>query len=81
MKIYNKSAFLTGIFCACSLPLFALDILHADWWQWILSIAISAKFLYIGLSESASKHQRVLKENYSETAASLYGNYYLLKIA
>lgn len=79
MKVYDKSAFLTGIFCACFLPLFALDILHADWWQWILSIAISAKFLHIGLSESASRRQCVLRENYSETAAALHGKYYLVK--
>ena len=55
MKIYNKSTFFTGLLCACSLPLFALDILHADWWQWLISITISIKLLYAGLSKADSE--------------------------
>ncbi len=79
MKIYNKSAFVTGVFCACSLPLFALDILHADWWQWLISIAISAKLLYVGLSKAGSERDKILNEKYKETAITLYGRFYFIK--
>ncbi|TCK89129.1 hypothetical protein EDC19_2544 [Natranaerovirga hydrolytica] len=79
MKIYNKSAFVTGVFCAGLLPLFALDILHADGWQWLISIAISAKLLYVGLSEAGSKREKILKEKYKVTAISLYGRFYFIK--
>ena len=79
MKIYNKSAFVTGVFCAGSIFLFALDILHADWWQWLVSIAISIRFLYMGLSEASSERENILNEKYKETAISLYGRFYFIK--
>lgn len=79
MKIYNKSAFVTGVFCACSLPLFALDILHADWWQWLISIAISTKLLHVGLSKTGSERDKIIKYKYKETAINLNGRFYYLK--
>lgn len=79
MKIYNKSAFVTGVFCAGSISLFALDILHADWWQWLISIAISVRFFYVGLSEASSERENILNEKYKETAISRYGRFYFIK--
>ncbi|MFA9423237.1 MAG: hypothetical protein ACERLG_06650 [Sedimentibacter sp.] len=79
MKIYNKSAFFAGVFCACLLPLFALDILHADLWQWLISIAISTKLLYVGLSKAGSERDKIIKEKYKETAITLNGRFYYLK--
>ncbi len=59
--------------------IFALNIISADWWQWIITIAIAGRYLYIGLSESASKKADIIHEHYHETAAKLYGKYYRVK--
>lgn len=79
MKIYNKSAFAFGIFCAGGLVFFALGIIPADWWQWLLMIAISGRYLYIGLSETASENENTIQQHYRETAIRLYGKYALIK--
>ena len=79
MKIYNKSEFLFGVFCACALPLFALGIIKVDWWQWIITIAISGRYLYTGLSETASENSNTIHQHYNDTAVKLYGKYALIK--
>lgn len=79
MKIYNRSAFIGGIICAGAFPLFALGIIEADWWQWMISIAITARLLYIGLSEPGSKQAQKVSEHYKETAVALYGKHYVYK--
>ena len=35
VKIYNKGSFLAGVLCALALLLFLLDLVRAEWWQWI----------------------------------------------
>ena len=79
MKIYNKSAFLFGAFCACALLLFALGIIEVEWWQWVITIAISGRYLYVGLSKTASENANTIHQNYKETATQLYGKYALVK--
>ncbi len=79
MRIYNKSAFLFGILCVGGLFLFALDIISVDWWQWVLAIAISCRYLYVGLSKTANKQAAAIRQSYKETAIMLYGKYALVK--
>ncbi len=79
MKIYNKSAFIAGILCSLSLPMFAFGIIHADWFQWLMSIAVSAKLLYTGRSQKGSDRDKIIKEKYEETAVALYGRHHKLK--
>ena len=79
MRIYNKSAFAFGLFCAGGLLIFALGIISADWWQWVLTIAISGRYLYIGLSKTAYDNANVIHQHYNETAVKLYGKYALVK--
>lgn len=79
MKIYNKSAFAFGIFCAIGLIFFALDIISVDWWLWIIVIAVSGKHLYLGLSETANQKEDIIRQCYHETAVKLYGKFYRIK--
>ncbi len=79
MKIYNKSAFASGLFCAVGLFIFALGIISVDWWQWVLTIAISGRYLYIGLSKTANDNANAIHQYYNETAVKLYGKYAIVK--
>lgn len=80
MKIYNKSAFAFGILCAFALLLFALGIIEADWWQWVLTIAILCRYLYYGLSKEANKKANTLQRYYKEASVRLYGKYAYIKV-
>ena len=80
MKIYNKSAFAFGVLCAFALPLFALGIIAADWWQWALTIAISCRYLYYGLSKEANKKANTIQQRYKEVSVRLYGKYAYIKV-
>lgn len=79
MIIYNKSAFAFGVLCAGGLLLFALGIVSAAWWQWVLTIVISCRYLYVGLSKTASDHADAICQHYNEAAIRLYGKYALIK--
>lgn len=79
MKIYNKSAFAFGVLCAGGLLLFALGIISAAWWQWVLTIGISCRYLYVSLSKTASDYADAIRQHYNEAAISLYGKYALIK--
>lgn len=79
MKIYNKSAFIFGLFCAGGVLFFTLGIISVDWWQWLLTIAISGRYLYIGLSKTANERADVIHQHYNETAIKLYGKYVRIK--
>ncbi len=79
MKIYNKSAFTFGVFCAGALLFFALGVIAVEWWQWAITIAISSRYLYIGLSKTASENTNAIHQHYHETAVKLYGKYALIK--
>lgn len=79
MKIYSKSNFIAGLICLGAPVLFAFGVIQADWWQWLISIAITAKFLYTGLTESGSRRAKHLDTHYEKTARMLYGKYHALK--
>lgn len=79
MKIYNKSAFIFGMFCVGALLFFALGIVAVKWWQWVITIAISSKYLYTGLSKTASENANTIRQYYNETAIRLYGKYALIR--
>lgn len=79
MRIYNKSAFAAGIFCGCALLLFACGIISADWRQWLLTLAVSGRYLYMGLSRTASENAELVRRHHAETAVRLYGKYALVK--
>jgi hypothetical protein len=79
MRIYNRSAFAFGVFCGCALLFFAFDIIQADWWQWLITLAISGRYLYVGLSKTASENANVVRQRHDETAVRLYGKYALVK--
>ena len=80
MKIYNRHSFICGLLFLCALPLFAFDIIEVDWWQWIITIAISGKFLYTGLSESENRRQERIANNYQQVSKQLLGRYAALKV-
>lgn len=79
MKIHNKSSFAWGIICLCALPLFALNIIKVDWWQWIITLAFSVKFLHVGLSKSENERQNKIAKNYRRVSQELYGKYATIK--
>lgn len=80
MKIYNKSYFFMGLFCLGAIPLFVSDIVPVDWWQYGITIAFSSLFLYRGLSKEGSERDRVFREYFTETALSMYGPLYSIKV-
>lgn len=80
MKICNKAAFAFGVLCAGALTLFALGVIPADWWQWVITIAFAGKLLHVGLSETASQKEASIRQHYKQTAIKLYGKYALVKI-
>lgn len=80
MKIYNKSYFFMGLFCLGAIPFFVFDIIHVDWWQYGITIAISSSFLYRGISQKRSEQDRVFREHFRETALSMYGPFYSAKV-
>ena len=80
MKIHNKHSFICGLLFLCALPLFALGIIEVDWWQWIVTIAISGKFLYTGLSESENRRQERIANNYQRVSKQLLGRYAAIKV-
>ena len=80
MKIYNRRAFLLGLGCSCALLLFALEVIRADWWQWLFMAAIAGKFLYTGLSKRESDRQERIGKNYKRVSQNLLGRYAFLKI-
>lgn len=79
MKIYNKSAFVFGVSCAGALLLFALGVIAVEWWQWVITIVISGRYLYIGLSKTANENAHFIRQHYRETTISLYGKYAHIK--
>ena len=79
MKIYNKGSFLAGVLCAFALLLFLLDLVRAEWWQWIIAAAFSVKFLYGGLSKTASARSQFHAQHYQQAARALFGRYRWVK--
>ena len=79
MKIYNKSSFFSGLFFLATLVIFMLDIVHADWWQWIICFMACINLLYIALSKDGSRYNDIINQKYKETAVKLYGKYYMVK--
>lgn len=79
MKIYNQNAFLSGLFCACALPLFALGILDVGPGQWLLTIVISGRLLYIGLSKEGNRRNQFLTKHHDAAAEALFGKHHRWK--
>ena len=79
MKIYNVKYFVWGIIFLVPLPLFAFGSIKADWWQWLLSIGISVKYLSVGLSKSENERQEGIEKNYQGVSQKLFGKYVIIK--
>ena len=79
MKIYNVKYFIWGIIFLIPLPLFAFGSIKADWWQWLLSIGISVKYLSVGLSKSENERQEGIEKNYQGVSQKLFGKYVIIK--
>ncbi len=75
MKIYHKKYFAWGIIFLIPLPLFISGVIKADLWQWVLSIGLSAKFLFAGLSKHEGEHQKNIEKNYQRVSQELFGKY------
>lgn len=69
-----------GLFCLGAIPLFVSDIVPVDWWQYGITIGFSSLFLYRGLSKEGSERDRVFREYFKETALSMYGPLYSIKV-
>ena len=78
-KIYNVKYFIWGIIFLIPLPLFAFGSIKADWWQWLLSIGISVKYLSVGLSKSENERQERIEKNYQGVSQKLFGKYVIIK--
>ena len=79
MKIYNVKYFIWGIIFLIPLPLFAFGSIKADWWQWLLSIGISVKYLSVGLSKSENERQERIEKNCQGVSQKLFGKYVIIK--
>lgn len=79
LKIYNTSMLISGVFCAGALLFFASGIIAVEWWQWVITIAISGRYLYTGLSRTTSENVNIIRQHHNETAVKLYGKYALAK--
>jgi len=79
MKVYNRSSFIWGVVFLCALPLSALKIIKVEWWQWIIALAFSAKFLYIGLSKRENERQNKIAKNYRRVSQELFGKHAAIK--
>lgn len=79
MKIYNKQSFIWGLIFLCPLPLFAIKIIEAEWWQWLFTAALAAKNLYEGLSKNESERQKHIERNYKRVSEKLFGRYVSIK--
>lgn len=79
MKIYNIKYFIWGIIFLIPLPLFAFGSIKADWWQWLLSIGISVKYLSVGLSKLENERQERIEKNYQGVSQKLFGKYVIIK--
>ena len=67
----KKASGLRGL----AVPLFALGVLEAELWQWLLAIGLSAKFLFAGLSEQEGKRWDNIAKNYQRVSRELFGKY------
>lgn len=79
MTVCNKTYLGLGVVFLLALLLFSLGILNADWWQWGLTIAISARYLYLGLSKTGSERQAKREKEYRSVSRKLCGKYAVLK--
>ena len=79
MKIYNKKYFIWGIIFFIPLPLFVFGVIKAELYQWFLSIGLSAKFLFAGLSKQESERQDNIENNYQSVSQKLFGKYAWIK--
>ena len=68
LKIYNTSMLISGVFCAGALLFFASGIIAVEWWQWVITIAISGRYLYTGLSRTTSENVNIIRQHHNETA-------------
>ena len=75
MRIYHKRYFVWGIVFLLPLPFFALGILQAKLWQWVLSIGLSVKYLSAGLCKKEGERQNYIAENYRRVAQARFGKY------
>ena len=78
MKIYDRTAFSFGLCCACLLPVYALGLVDASWWQWGFTAAVAARYLYAALSKAASG--KADEKRFNKTAVRLYGKHALVKV-
>ena len=68
-----------GVLCG-RIDFFALGIIAAEWWQWVITAAISVSYMHIGLSKTAGENTDAVRRHYDETAVKLYGKYAAVKI-
>ena len=80
MKIYNKKSFVWGIVFLCPAVLFALGIVEADWWQWLITLALSAKFLYPAFSKDENARQNKIESRFESVSKELYGKNVKIKL-
>ena len=74
MKIYNVKYYIWGIIFLIPLPLFAFGSIKADWWQWLLSIGISVKYLSVGLSKLENERQERIEKTTKGYRRNFSGN-------
>lgn len=76
MKVYDKASLIWGVVFLCLLPLFALEVIDTDGWQWVFAIYGAVKCLRTALSKEENERQ----QHYKRVAKELFGPYAALKI-
>ena len=79
MTVCKKTYLGLGIVFLLALLLFSQGGLDADWWQWGITIAVSAKCLYLGLSKTGSVRQAKRAKAFRSVSRQLCGKYAVLK--
>lgn len=76
MKVYDKASLIWGVVFLCLLPLFALEVIDTDGWQWVFAIYGAVKCFRTALSKEENERQ----QHYKRVAKELFGPYAALKI-
>lgn len=81
MKIYNKSAFISGLFFAVVFLLLLFRVLPGRAWAYVFSFLLSVRYLYTGLTHSGSAKAEKIAARYDGVATELFGKFHAAKTA
>lgn len=81
MKIYNKSAFGSGLFFFIVFLLLLFRVLPGRTWAYVFSFLLAVRYLYTGLTHSGSAEAERIATRYGDVATELFGKFHAVKTA